>query len=130
MRVILLGPLRARQQLAAYAGNRGAGDWRSLPADADFVHFAEAELAGAIGSASARVMVASVAQEEDLGLEEVLDILDEATQVRAYSRELETKQGELEAATAELREANERLRELDRMKDDFISTVTHELRTP
>jgi len=125
-----LGPLRARQQLAAYAGNRGAGDWRSLPADADFVHFAEAELAGAIGSASARVMVASVAQEEDLGLDEVLDILDEATQVRAYSRELEAKQRELEAATTELREANERLRELDRMKDDFISTVTHELRTP
>jgi signal transduction histidine kinase len=76
------------------------------------------------------VMVASVAQEEDLGLEEVLDILDEATQVRAHSRELEAKQAELEAATKELREANERLRELDRMKDDFISTVTHELRTP
>jgi len=125
-----LGPARARQQLGSYALSRGAADWRALPADADFVHFAEAELAGAIGSASARVMVASVAQEEDLGLEEVLDILDEATQVRAYSRELEAKQQELEAATAELREANERLRELDRMKDDFISTVTHELRTP
>jgi signal transduction histidine kinase len=125
-----LGAARARQQLAAYANSRQAGDWRDLPADADFVQFAEAELAGAIGSASARVMVASVAQEEDLGLEEVLDILDEATQVRAHSRELEAKQQELEAATAELREANERLRELDRMKDDFISTVTHELRTP
>jgi Na+/proline symporter/nitrogen-specific signal transduction histidine kinase len=125
-----LGAARARQQLAAYAVSRQAADWRTLPADADFVQFAEAELAGAIGSASARVMVASVAQEEDLGLEEVLDILDEATQVRAHSRELEAKQHELEAATAELREANERLRELDRMKDDFISTVTHELRTP
>lgn len=125
-----LGAARARQQLAAYANSRQAKDWRNLPADADFVQFAEAELAGAIGSASARVMVASVAQEEDLGLEEVLDILDEATQVRAHSRELEAKQQELEAATAELREANERLRELDRMKDDFISTVTHELRTP
>ncbi len=34
------------------------------------------------------------------------------------------------AATAELRAANERLQELDRMKDDFVSTVTHELRTP
>ena len=125
-----LGAARARQQLAAYANSRQATDWRNLPADADFVQFAESELAGAIGSASARVMVASVAQEEDLGLEEVLDILDEATQVRAHSRELEAKQQELEAATAELREANERLRELDRMKDDFISTVTHELRTP
>lgn len=125
-----LGPQRAHQQLDLYAASRGVHVWRKLPADADFVRFAEAELAGAIGSASARVMVASVAQEEDLGLDEVLDILDEASQVRAYSRDLEIKQQELEAATQELREANERLREVDRMKDDFISTVTHELRTP
>ena len=125
-----LGPARAQQQLSIFASERGTTDWRKLPADAELVHFAEAQLAGAIGSASARVMVASVAQEEEIGLEEVLDILDEATQVRAYSRELEAKSLELEAATTELRAVNERLRELDKMKDDFISTVTHELRTP
>ncbi len=94
------------------------------------MHFAETLLAGAIGSASARVMVASVVKEEPLGLDEVMNILDEASQVRAYSRELEQKSRELEAATRELRAANERLQELDRLKDDFMSTVTHELRTP
>jgi signal transduction histidine kinase len=63
-------------------------------------------------------------------LDEVLNILDEASQVRAYSRELERKSAELEAATRELRQANEKLMEVDRLKDDFMSTVTHELRTP
>jgi signal transduction histidine kinase len=60
----------------------------------------------------------------------VREILDEASQVVVYSHRLEQKSRELEAATAELRAANERLKELDRLKDDFMSTVTHELRTP
>jgi signal transduction histidine kinase len=105
-------------------------DADALLPDAALMHFAENLLAGAIGASSARVMLASVVQEEPLGMDDVLNILDEASQIIAYSHQLEQKSRALEAATAELRSANERLTELDRLKDDFISTVTHELRTP
>jgi signal transduction histidine kinase len=125
-----LGPERALASFASYARQRGLASPDDLAADAGLVHFAESQLAGAIGSASARVMVSSVVKEEPLGLDEVMNILDEASQVRAYSRQIEEKSRELEAATRELRAANERLQELDRLKDDFMSSVTHELRTP
>jgi signal transduction histidine kinase len=125
-----LGPERAQQALASFASAQGVAGIDALSADAALVHHVETLLAGAIGSASARVMVSSVVEEEPLGLDEVLGIVDEASQVLAYSRQLEQKSRELETATNELREANQRLQELDRLKDDFMSTVTHELRTP
>ena len=99
-------------------------------ADSDIVSFSERQLAGAIGAASARIMVASVLREEMHDIDKVMQILDEASQLVVYSRRLEDKSRELEAATAELRAANERLKDLDKLKDDFVSTVSHEFRTP
>jgi Na+/proline symporter/signal transduction histidine kinase len=118
-----LGKSKAEEALSGYARKRNISWDNHTTADADLVNHAEKLLTGAVGSASARIMVSSVVKEEPLGMEEVLNILDETRQVIAYSRELEK-------ATAELKEANLRLQELDRLKDDFISTVTHELRTP
>jgi signal transduction histidine kinase/Na+/proline symporter len=121
--VRLLGAERTAALLAEHARETGAASPDAIVADARLVDRVERQIAGAVGSASARVLVASVAQEEPLGLGDVLEILDEASQVRAYARALE-------AVTAELREANDQLRSLDHLKDDFVSSVSHELRTP
>jgi Na+/proline symporter/signal transduction histidine kinase len=125
-----LGAPRAAQLFAEHARQRGVAEVAQIPADAQLVQFVETQLAGAIGSASARVMVATAVEEEPLGLDDVMRILDETSQLRAYSHALEDKSRSLERATAELRAANEQLKSLDRLKDDFMSSVTHELRTP
>jgi signal transduction histidine kinase len=125
-----LGPARAADLFLSFARSRGLESAEALEADGELVRFTEVQLSGAIGSASARAMVASVVQEEPLRADEVMTIIDEASQAIAQSQLLAAKQAELERATRELQSANTRLRELDHLKDDFISTVTHELRTP
>jgi Na+/proline symporter/signal transduction histidine kinase len=133
-----LGAERAQRLLAEHLRARDAAGrpaaQRGDLADAALVQFVETQLAGAIGTASARVMVSSVVDEESLDLDDVMRILDEtsreALQLRAYSQELESQRLSLERAGHELRAANEQLQSLDRLKDDFMSSVTHELRTP
>lgn len=128
--VRFLGEAKATRLLQGYALRWRVASVDQLVADARLVQFVETQLAGAIGSASARVMVASVVEEEALDLDDVMRILDEASQLRAYSQALEEKSVSLERATQDLREANDKLKSLDRLKDDFMSSVTHELRTP
>jgi Na+/proline symporter/nitrogen-specific signal transduction histidine kinase len=126
-----VGLERAEEVFLRYARRHGL-PWPSdrLEADAELVHYVETQLAGTIGAASARIMVASAVKEEALTTEEVMSMLDKASQIIVYSHKLELKSRELEVATAELRAANERLKSLDKLKDDFVSGVSHELRTP
>ena len=126
--VRFFGAERAQAMFDEYAARWGQE--AASRADARFVSFVETKLAGAVGGASARVLVSSVAKEESLTTEDVLSMLEEASQLRAYSRALEDKSRSLEEATAQLRRANEQLKSLDVLKDEFMSSVTHELRTP
>ena len=128
--VRFVGRERADRAYESYAARRGLNLRKLKEADADLVQFTERLLAGAIGAASSRVMVASVVKGEIASIEEVMEILDEASHVIEHSHQLEQKSRELEIASRSLRAANERLQELDRLKDDFLTTVSHELRTP
>jgi Na+/proline symporter/nitrogen-specific signal transduction histidine kinase len=123
------GPERTAKEFQAYA-TRIQTTPQQLNPDPAFIQFIERLLAGAIGGASAHVMVSSVVEGELVSIEDVMEILDETSQVMEYSRELEHKSRELEAVTADLRNANRRLQELDKLKDEFVATVSHELRTP
>ncbi len=99
-------------------------------ANAELVNYTETNLAGAIGAAAAKVVIGSISSTEPISLQEMFKILDQTQEIIQYSKALERQSKELQKTTRKLKQANEQLQELDRLKADFITTVTHELRTP
>jgi len=124
-----LGNERAEKILVNYA-NRNKISLDTKKADPRMVEFAEKILGGAIGSASARIMVSSVTKEEELTIDEVLKILMESQQIMVLNKELRKKSVELQKARDQLIDVNKQLQDIDKTKDEFLNTVTHELRTP
>ncbi len=63
--------------------------------------------------------------------EEIRQLAQELEEkVRQRTKRLEEAYRELEKRNEELRRANEELRDLDRLKSEFVSMVSHELRSP
>ncbi|WP_026946295.1 sensor histidine kinase [Algoriphagus marincola] len=118
---------KAFKEFTASTGKRL--DEKAL-ADPEFVNYSERLLSGVIGAASARILVASVVKEEEIRMEEVLDILKESSEIKALNKELEAKSRELKKASKKLQELIQKLQINDLLKDEFISTVTHEMKTP
>ncbi len=91
---------------------------------------AERLLAGAVGAASARILVSSVAEEEPIAVDEVIRILKTSQELTQVNKELTRKSTELQQLLERLSEANNKLQLADQQKDDFLSTITHEIRSP
>ena len=96
----------------------------------NLVQFAENQLSAVIGSASAKLMTSSVIQDIRVDMEELILAANETQQIIQTNKVLEARSHTLAELTQQLTETNHRLQELDRLKNEFVSTVTHELRTP
>ncbi|MET3925427.1 sensor histidine kinase [Devosia sp. 2618] len=125
----VLGERRAAAVFAAEAYDAGV-DPDMLEPSQDFIGRLERELAGSIGAASAHVMLSKVVSGSDVSLEEMMQMADETQQVIEYSQQLEKTSAELRSTAQQLEDANAQLRELDSQKDEFLSQVSHEVRTP
>ena len=121
----ILGPAEAVQLF-----DRGESRERAVIASDELISLVEQRLAANVGAASARSLVSRVVTSETISVEELKRLAGEAEQIRAYSAELERKSRQIEATAAELAQANQRLREVDTQKDEFLSQVSHEVRTP
>ncbi|KRA42615.1 sensor histidine kinase [Devosia sp. Root635] len=125
----VLGERRAAALFETEARDSGV-DPDMLEPSPEFIGRLERELAGSIGAASAHVMLSKVVSGSDVSLEEMMQMADETQQVIEYSQQLEKTSAELRSTARQLEDANAQLRELDSQKDEFLSQVSHEVRTP
>ncbi len=125
----VLGERRAAALFETEARETGV-DPLLLEPTTEFIGRLERELAGSIGAASAHVMLSKVVAGGDVSLEEMMQMADETQQAIEYSQQLEKTSAELRLTAQKLEDANVQLRELDSQKDEFLSQVSHEVRTP
>ena len=125
----VLGERRAAALFETEARDSGV-DPDMLEPSPEFIGRLERELAGSIGAASAHVMLSKVVAGGAISLEEMMQMADETQQVIEYSQQLEKTSAELRSTAQQLEDANAQLRELDSQKDEFLSQVSHEVRTP
>ncbi|MCU0436649.1 MAG: ATP-binding protein [Raineya sp.] len=104
-----LGAEKVKNLLADFEKEQNIASQSNQENNAKLVKYAERILASTIGSTSARILVASVVQEDEISKEELLQMLRESQ---------------------ELKKLNFELKKTDKQKNEFIGTVTHELRTP
>lgn len=103
-----IGKINTEQKIKqiAMANNISLQD---VYADPILVTQTEKILAGFVGSTSARLIIASISKEEQIEMSEVIRLLQKSK---------------------DLQESNAELVKIDAQKNEFLTTVTHEIRSP
>lgn len=125
-----LGEKKTRKAFQEFTELTGRNPESGGYADSELVNYCQRLLGGVMGAASARILVESIVKAEEITLDELLDILKETQELKSLNAELKSKSKALKKASEKLNQANEALKLNDMLKDEFISTVTHEMKTP
>ncbi|MCU0328980.1 MAG: ATP-binding protein [Chitinophagales bacterium] len=105
-------------------------DASNLSDDPRLIPFTERILSKIIGSVSAKILLESILKHRDVGIYEMLDLIEESKETIRLNRELTKKQNELEKAKEDLQRTYNQLLLHTELKDEFLATVSHELKSP
>ena len=125
----ILGSAEAQAFFATQAAGQGRTEGPPLPTP-EFVQALERELAASVGAATANAMIGQIIGGQAISVEDLMAVADESAQILEYSGRLEAQSLKLTQTARELGVANEKLTQLSLQKDDFLSQISHELRTP
>lgn len=128
--VRFLGENRTQAELNSFAKRHDIDLANQQELDPRIINFSERLLSGIVGASSAKILVSSVVKEEKLSMQDVVNILEESQKLMTLNKQLQQKTDELKRVTDALKIANEKMKETDLLKDEFLYTVTHEMRTP
>lgn len=125
-----LGEKRVTAELNHFAQKQGIDLAVQDELDPRLIGYSEKMLSPIVGASSAKILISSVVKEEKLSMEDVVNILEESQKIIAVNKELQQRTDELKRVSEALKLANARMKENDLLKDEFLYTVTHEMRTP
>ncbi len=125
-----LGERRVTAELNHFAQKQGIDLAAQDELDSRLIGYSEKMLSPIVGASSAKILISSVVKEEKLSMEDVVNILEESQKIIAVNKELQQRTDELKRVSEALKLANARMKENDLLKDEFLYTVTHEMRTP
>jgi signal transduction histidine kinase/Na+/proline symporter len=125
-----IGEERTQQALLSFSKKYQLDLEKNKISDPRLIPFAERILSAVVGPVSARILVSSVITDKDIFINEVVDILKESREVFVLNKELTKQSTELSKAKEDLEKINNKLIQHDQIKDEFLATVSHELKSP